>query len=93
MLADLVLVEDNLDTVIHKFTIIDRNFTIFVLANSILVEHNLSVMLADLVLLVVGNFSMVIANLVLVVINFNAVVAVPTIGKLRQMELNLVGGV
>jgi hypothetical protein len=63
-----------------------------VLANSILVEHNLCVALADLVL-VVGNFSMVIANLVLVVINFNAVVAVPTIGKLRQMELNLVGGV
>jgi hypothetical protein len=92
MLVDLVLVGDNLDTVIRKFTIIKRNFTIFVLANSILVEHNLCVMLADLVL-VVGNFSVVIANLVLVVINFNVVVAIPTVVKLRQMELNLVGGV
>jgi hypothetical protein len=59
-----------------------------VLANSILAEHNLCVALADLVL-VVGNFSMVKANLVLVVINFNAVVSIPTVGKLRQMELNL----
>jgi hypothetical protein len=72
MIDGIVLLVGNLGTVIGKL----HNFTITVLAISILVLHNLCVVLGGLVLLV-GNLDMVLANLVPVVGNFGVVVAIP----------------
>jgi hypothetical protein len=62
------------------------NFTILFLDNSVLVVHNIFVVLADLVL-EVGYLDVVLDNLVIVVRNFSALVAVLTVGKLREMQL------
>jgi hypothetical protein len=68
----------------------EPNFTILVLANTVLAVHNLRVVLADLGM-VLADLGVVLVNLVLVVSNFNTVIVIPFVGKLRKIQLHIWG--